>query len=146
MIEIVVAKTGSQYLAALTRLFQSEWSEFEPYLPVVNGFGVPLPLLAFSHDKLIGGLAFTRFPAPKTGTQALWINALYVKIEHRNQRVSSKLIQHAERVAIMNDETVLYVYTHIPALYLNLGGEMANTNDEHTVLYKDLTQSLHNEC
>ncbi|MDN3679104.1 GNAT family N-acetyltransferase [Vibrio tapetis subsp. quintayensis] len=139
MIDIVESQTGSRYLTEVTRLFQSEWPDFEPYTPVVNGFEVPLPILALSNADLVGGLAFTRFPEPNANRQALWINAVLVEAKSRKQGVSSNLIRRAESLAKHNGELSLYVYTHIPTLYQKLGWEVTDTSDEHMVLRKTLS-------
>lgn len=127
-------QTDTPISKALHDLFVQEWGEVDPFSNEKEGLPLPTPLIALSDDDLIGGLAFTRYPAPKTDVMALWVNALLVKPDFRKQGVSKRLIEMAMQQALMLGETRLYVYTHIPYLYESIGWVIEEQNEEHFVL------------
>lgn len=123
-------------LSELADLFQSEWGEVEPFSSEKNGVHVPHPILALHDARLVGGLAFTRFPAPKTDVQGLWVNAIFVKPAYRKQGVSSRLITQAEGTAKSLGEPAIFAYTHIPKLYEKLGWQGVEPHGAYVVVSK----------
>ena len=85
MLEIVDSNQYGSYLVELMEMFRSEWSDLEPFTTEINGYPIPRPLLAINDGKLVGGLAFTRFPIPKSETQSLWVNAVFVGLLQKIQ-------------------------------------------------------------
>jgi len=138
MILIQSAKSDSPHLLTLYQWLESEWDEVEPLASAKHGKVIPDPIIALSGDELIGGLVFTRFLSPITKTQAVWINAVFIKPENRNQGISSQLINRAEQLVKNIGELELLVFTHIPELYAKQNWQIIETHDDHFVLKSSL--------
>jgi len=134
MLTIEQVTGDSQHIIELYQCFEREWDDVEPLAATKNGKFVPTPIIASLDGQLVGGLVFTRFLSPITQQQAIWINALFIKPEHRRQGISSRLIQHAEQLIQVMNEPELLVFAQIPALYSRLGWKVVETVDDHFVL------------
>jgi len=134
-------------LSQLAKWFSAEWNSSEPFNNAIPPFIVPEPILAFDKSKLIAGLAFKMYPSPmdeSNQTMGLWINAVLTHPDHRHQQIASKLIKQAliqakDKYAIQTintqpDQKNLYVYTHLPDLYLKLGWKQVKQQDNFYVL------------
>lgn len=141
---------SAEALTLLDKWFYDEWGKSESFNNAVDPFVVPEPILVFDKAELIAGLAFKMFPSPQDPSNkimGLWINALLIAPEYRRQKIASKLILHAIDVArnkfanktihTQPDQQNLYVYTHLPTLYLKLGWTKVNQVDEFYVLKKE---------
>jgi len=134
-------------LSQLTEWFSTEWNNSEPFNNAISPFIVPEPILAFEQNKLVAGLAFKMYPSPmdkSNQTMGLWINAVLTHPNYRHQQFASTLIKEAvtiarEKYAIHKistnpDQKNLYVYTHLPNLYLKLGWQKIKQQDNFYVL------------
>lgn len=117
MVQIINSHSNSPYLTQLNDWFTAEWGEFNVYNATRFNHNFPLPLLAIEQDKLLGGLAFTRYKNPQNQNIALWVNALWVAPEHRGKGIAVSLLQSAEQVATQLNETQLFARTNVPQLY-----------------------------
>lgn len=140
MILIQSVERDSTYLTKLYQWFDSEWDDVEPSSSTKNGKFIPNPIVVLKDGELVGGLIFSRFISPLTQLQAVWINAVFIKPEHRKQGISSQLINHAEQVVTKMSEAELFVLTHIPALYSNLNWKIIETSDEDFILKSSLVR------
>lgn len=112
-----------------------EWGKIDPQpLELVIS-----PLLAVNHEVLLGGLAFRWFPRPGSTTNGLWIDAVVVDPKQRRSGLASQLIRQAEQTAYQLGESALYVFTHLPGLYLKLEWTLVDQpSDNAWVLQKTL--------
>jgi GNAT superfamily N-acetyltransferase len=138
MLVIQLAKWDSPNLSTLYKWFDNEWDDVEPLAASKDGKIIPNPIIALNGDELIGGLVFTRFLSPMTKTQAVWINAVFIKPENRKQGISSQLISHAEQLVKEMGEPELLVFTHIPELYLKQKWQVIETQEDNFVLKSSL--------
>ena len=138
IIKIQSVKIDSPHLMNLYQWFESEWDDVEPLVSTKGGKVIPNPIIALNEDELVGGLVFTRFLSPISKAQAVWINAVFIKPENRNQGISSQLINHAEQLLKEMGEPELLVFTHIPDLYTKQNWQVIETHDEHFVLKSSL--------
>jgi GNAT superfamily N-acetyltransferase len=138
MISIINSTFSSHSLVQLREWFESEWGIFEPFSNKKSDIVLPGPILAFSDDKLVGGLSFTAYGNPEKEEQALWINALYVEPQSRGLGIAIKLIDAAEKVAIEYEHSELFVYTTFPELYQKSGWQILQTTGNYFVLKKVL--------
>jgi len=112
----------------------AEWGEVDSF-PDVNERGeLPFPLLVFKDNEVVGGLQFSYYTDPETGVRAIWINTLYVLPAFRGHGIARMLIKQAEFVMIKTTQPELFVYTHVPKLYSEVGWETVKKNDNHSVL------------
>jgi len=138
-IKIRSGQTAPEHLPQLRRWFQAEWGKIDPFEGNHPGVVVPLPLLAIGHnEELQGGLAFSTFDLPEPSQTRVWINAVYVHPQFRGQQIASALILLAENSARQLDIRALFVLTQIPALYENLGWQLAERTGADCVLTKNL--------
>ena len=92
-----------------------------------------------SHERLVGGLAFTRAPSPsRTDPHAMWINTVFVSPACRNKGIDSKLISHAERVARRFPVEELFVFADKPEIYKRFGWQELRSQAKNSVLWKSL--------
>lgn len=141
MITIKTGDKNSEDYKLLQDWITEEWpnSDTHPMTDEEDDL-LPLPLLAYDEDRLIGGLTFTFFPEPQLqvdpknqdetriieGDKTIWINAVYVMEIYRNNKVGQKLIAQAEMVLLdysMKNPSFkkAFVYTDKPSLYTKLG-------------------------
>ncbi|MYA31672.1 MAG: GNAT family N-acetyltransferase [Gammaproteobacteria bacterium] len=136
--QIVVGTERPNLLPELLALFEEQWGHLES--PLVGEL-VPPPLLALNErDELVGGLSFTRAPAPHDESTVVWINAVMVVAEYRRQGLATKLVNRASEMAKELGVEVLYVLTDIPALYKALGWMEVQADGASSVLAKTLDE------
>jgi len=141
MVLIQEVESNSPHLIMLYQWFDREWDDVEPLASIKDGQVIPNPIIALKDGKLVGGLVFTRFLSPTTKAQAVWINAVFIKREDRQQGISSQLINHAEKLVKEMGESELLVFTQIPTLYSKLNWQVIETQDDHFVLKSSLVSS-----
>jgi GNAT superfamily N-acetyltransferase len=134
MFSVVSSNSEPHHLKQLREWFVVEWGQIDPFETTKYGFIVPSPLLVIDGQKLLGGLAFTRYPISGNEEMRLWINALFVAPEHRGIGIGSQLIQEAEIEAERIKEKELFVYTNAPELYQKLGWLNVDSSAEYIVL------------
>ncbi|MCB1122992.1 MAG: GNAT family N-acetyltransferase [Verrucomicrobiae bacterium] len=76
----------------------------------------PEAMVAVLDKTPVGAVTFRRYDVPGGEQRALWIDALYVSIQHRRNGIGSKLIQTAESISALSEER-LYAFTGIPKIY-----------------------------
>ena len=132
---ILSSRDAPHYLKQLSDQFEQEWGVIEPFEGTHPEILVPVPLVAIDgRDLLVGGLAFSSYLQPATKELAVWINAVFVALESRRMGIASNLIQHAVIEAARIHIKELFVYTHIPSLYQNLGWNIVERGNTHSVL------------
>lgn len=136
MFSIFSSNSKPHQLKQLHEWFVLEWGQIDPFEDTKNGFIVPSPLLAVDGQKLLGGLAFTRYPVPGSEEIGLWVNGLFVAPEHRGIGIGSQLIQAAEVESAGIKAIELFVNTNVPELYQKLGWLNVDGNGECKVLKK----------
>lgn len=129
---IVSSNFQGKHLKQLRDWFVKEWTEVDNFEDTKSGLIIPAPLLVIENQKLLGGLAFTRFEV--SGNLELWINALLVAPECRGLGIGSELINAAVVEAKHLSIHELFVYTHIPKLYQKAGWLNVSDHGEHKVL------------
>ena len=131
--------TGAPEFAELRALFEIEWEEIGPFEGSDPKVNLPSPVGAFSKETLIGGLAFTQAPSPIEDKPSTWINALFVLPEFRGLGIAHQLVTYAQSLARRQSIEHLFVYTHLPALYEELGWVALQRSQNNTVLtYRNL--------
>lgn len=141
VIEIRNSQLNSPHLQALYRWFIEEWGNVDTFREQKNGVSLPLPLLAFRDDALVGGLAFTGYNKPGTNVAGLWICALLVLPEHRRLGIASKLISAAEQHALNSGFDELFARSTAATLYEKQNWTTLYEEDGNTVLRKSLVAS-----
>lgn len=136
MFSVINSNSGPHHLKQLREWFIAEWGQVDPFEEYKDGFIVPSPLLVIDGQQLLGGLVFTRYLIPGNKKKGLWINAIFVKPEHRGSGIGSQLIQAAEVEAASIKEKDLFVSTDVPELYQNLGWFNVDSSGEGKVLKK----------
>ena len=134
MLLIETVEIDSSYLPTLYCWFEDEWGDVDALTKTKHGKVIPKPIIVLKNGKLIGGLVFTRFLSPITQEQAVWINAVFIKAENRQQGIGAQLIRHAEKAVAAMNEFELLVFTHLPTLYTNLQWQIIETEGDHFVL------------
>ncbi|MGF1793535.1 GNAT family N-acetyltransferase [Photobacterium profundum] len=135
---------NSQYWIALERLFQSEWSDFLFVDTYKQKAQLPPVIVALRDNKVIGGLAYSRYQEPHGNSEVIWFNAVFVSTEWRGQGVASELINQGVKQIPENIKNHLYVYTNVASLYESLGWSVVDIESEpnHSVMCISLeTQS-----
>ena len=131
--KIIRCEQNTSNFRELESLFQSKWAgfTFDAYPSEL-----PPPLVVISNEEVIGGLAFTFYKHPASKDDAIWINALFVLTEYRSKGIASKLIKKSILEVTNQGHNELLAYTHIPALYENLGWSEieAETEPEHKIM------------
>lgn len=138
MFSVVSSSTQPQHLALLREWLLAEWRKVDSFDCSEKGIEVPAPLVAVLGQKLIGGLAFTSYPAWGNSNLGLWINALIVAPEHRGKGVASQLIIAAEAEARRINASELFVYSNVIRLYQK-NGWVELSSGESSVLVKVLS-------
>ncbi len=95
--------------------------------------GVPAPLIAVVAGEPAGVVSFAHFDLGKTGTEDLWIDALFVEPTRRSVGLGSRLISEAIAVAASQVQW-LYVYTDIGPWYEQRGWQIVEAKKGGTVL------------
>ena len=121
--------SGSPAIQGLRELLEEEWGPFSAFETTASGIRTPPALVALEHEMLAGGLVYSLWPDPETERMAIWINGLIVKPEFRHQGIATRLIESA-----MADQSLLFVLTHLPNLYRNVGWEPLSESEKGTVL------------
>ena len=119
----------------------SEWSNVEQMYDE-DTRQLPMPLLAFENDLLVGGMSFILYNRPDTSTETIWINTVYVTPDYRGKGVASLLIRSAEEVVTHWHQSEMYVFRDKPGLYNKLGWHLLIEEDEGFVLNKQLIEKL----
>ena len=138
MFNIVKAAPGSHHRVELRARFIAEWGHFDDFDTALFGATPPPPLLALRDGRLLGGLAFSRYPSPIDSVIALWINGLQVDPAHRRQGIASALIRAAEREAQALGVGSMFVRTQLPALYQAQGWQLIETSAGLAILGRTL--------
>ena len=127
-----------ELLEELATTFKQYWGEAVPI--VHSSPHIPPTLIAVSESNWVGALSFIEAPSPHPNHDpAIWVNAVYVKPDHRRRGWAQQLIQAAEIYAAAIDTHVLFVFTHLPSLYNTLGWDIVRENEGEVVLTKQLT-------
>lgn len=134
MVSIVTSNFGSYHLIQLHEWYVSEWKDVDPFTSSKDGHILPSPILAVEGEELLGGLAFTRYKTPDETHIGLWVNALFVKVEHRSKGIGSKLIGAAEKAALRINEKELFARTDIPEIYQKMGWVIVNKDSQGSVV------------
>lgn len=134
MIKIETTHPNQNGINQLNKWIISEWGEISPIAKQLRDEYLPLPILAYEDDTIVGGLRFDYFQKSKSEEKSLWINALYVKPSNRRQGIARMLIQKAKDVSKMANYNELFVYTKFPELYLNSGWELIETKKSDNTL------------
>ncbi len=116
----------------LEKLFQTEWQDFKVEL----SSELPPAIIVLFDDKVIGGLCYTLYEKPGGTEKVIWFNGLYVAKPYRRQGIASKLIMLGTQQAVPSQQTKMYCYTDIPALYHSLGWKIEDAEAEpnHSVM------------
>jgi len=138
MISIVDSKAHPHLQEQLHQWLSAEWGNFDFFKGALKTFTVPPPLLAIKDLTLLGGLAFSRYPAPANKNLGLWINGVLVAPEHRGLGIATQLIQAAEITAQKTQAQSLYAKTNIPKLYEKLDWHKLEESEGNVVLGKSL--------
>ncbi|MBV7439174.1 GNAT family N-acetyltransferase [Aeromonas sp. sif2416] len=143
-IELLHCEENSPYLAQLDQLFQSEWSDFRLCDAYTKNANLPPVLVAVVDDVVIGGLAYSRFKEPHRNGEVIWVNAVFVSVEHRNKGIASQLINAGVSQTLESSQDYLYVYTNVPKLYQSLGWSEVDIESEpdHKVMRISLKSRL----
>ncbi len=78
-------------------------------------------IVALRENKVIGGLAYSRFKEPHGDSEVIWLNAVFVSNEWRGQGIASELINRGVSQVSATTQSNLYAYTNVPSLYVSLG-------------------------
>lgn len=137
--EIKTSQINTPELEEYKAIVLKKWGKVDhlpdndvPYL-------LPMPLLAFYKDILVGGLSFSYFKHPTKDKDSLWINTVYIKKEYRGNGIASSVIRRAEEVFLKSDKNEIFVFTDKPLLYKKLGWDILSSQDKNYVLTKDKT-------
>lgn len=139
MVQYLQDKQGLPYHDDLYNCFMDEWGDVESFENELFAVSIPYPIVAIQNEKMIAGLAFTRYPSPIDGRMAPWINALLVLPEWRHQGIAGALIERAMAAVTTMNITSLCVYTNVPDLYLKKGWQLMYLEDGQSVMQVDLT-------
>jgi GNAT superfamily N-acetyltransferase len=134
MFRIVSSNAAPEHLERLRELVVAEWDDVDSFEDPGAALAVPPPLLAITGPELVGGLAFTCFPEPANGKDALWINAVIVAPGHRRNGIASRLVRTAEIEAVRAGHSELFVRTDIPELYTKLDWRLVSSTGEGQIL------------
>ena len=142
MIKLEIATSNSKDIKKFNEWTISEWGNKD--FPTENLYDewLPLSILAYQNNILIGGLRFDYYIKPEHTKKTLWINAVFVVPNSRKQGVASLLIKKAVDIARTTTFKELYVYTQFPSLYSNIGWESLEKNDDNYVLKKLLLEKI----
>lgn len=141
MFEIIDSEFISPHLTELRDLLSKEWTEFAPFEKLDNGQLVPAPLLVIESNRLIGGLAFSRYKHPNDERLGLWVNAVLILPAYRGNGLASQLIAKASESAKQLNESQLFAYTEVPELYIKQGWEIIKTDGNNNVMQKTIDSS-----
>ncbi|KJY83981.1 acetyltransferase [Vibrio galatheae] len=139
-VEFQSCSPDSQHWMALERLFQTEWSDFrfcDSYKPDAN---LPPAIIALKDNRVIGGLAYSRFQEPHQSHQVIWFNALYVLPHWRGAGIAGELVNQGVGQVPKSSQSRVYAYTNVACLYQSLGWSVVNIESEpnHHVMFIDL--------
>ncbi|WP_036830139.1 GNAT family N-acetyltransferase, partial [Photobacterium sanctipauli] len=112
---------GSDQWREVNLIFQAEWNGFNLDDTYSNFSGLPPVIVALADGKVIGALAFTRFKEPNIENKVIWINALSVIPAWRRRGIARELIKIGTKNVPDKEQSHLYVYTNVPALYFSIG-------------------------
>ena len=82
-VNILKIDENSPLINELSSLFSSEWSDFKVSDLGISNTDTPLPLVMYSGEQVVGGLAFTQFTEPGFDHTCVWLNALYIAPDYR---------------------------------------------------------------
>ena len=132
--KIEIKHANQEDINKLDEWIFSEWGESSPVDKMLSDENLPIPILAYKDNNLVGGLKFSYFKRSKSEEKTLWINALYITPSSRRQGIAKMLVSKAKDVSIDTNYNELFVYTKFPELYLNLGWDLIESKDnDHTL-------------
>ena len=139
MLSILNSEFKSPYLEPLHKWFVDQWGEGDFYSTHRDGHAIlAAPLIALDDDRLVGGLAFTRFNSPDKDEAALWVNAVLVAPAQRGKGVASALVAAAAQAALQLGEAQLFAYTDVPQLYLKQKWSLVVKTKDQNVMKLEL--------
>ncbi len=123
-------------------MFQIEWPDFRFANTYTLGTQLPPVIIAAIGNRVIGGLAYSRFQEPHQNHDLTWLNAVFVSSEYRGRGIASELINRGVNQMPGYDQNYLYVYTNVPPLYQSLGWSVVDIESEpnHSVMSISLKQ------
>jgi GNAT superfamily N-acetyltransferase len=127
--EIVQIELESDEAKQLLLLLNSEWCDFTEFERCRSGLSIPRPIAALQEGRVLGGASFTTFMEPNGSNIVVWLNALYVIPESRDNGVASKLVEFAKHIS-----PKLYALTDIPKFYTQLGWKVSEEVENGTVV------------
>lgn len=104
----------------LARWFHAEWHDFDGRaLPAIesqlcenlNRDRIPITFLALSGSELVGTVSLDLVDLPSFDHLSPWLASLYVLPEARRRGIGTALVQHAQRFALANAISPLYLWT-----------------------------------
>ncbi|MEH6557557.1 MAG: GNAT family N-acetyltransferase [Oceanicoccus sp.] len=129
MYTIIETQINSDFSKKLYSMFIGEWENMEVFESTKSGLSIPNPMVALANNQVIGGASFTRYQEPGSNNIVIWLNALYVRPENRNQGIATELI-HASR-GVANS---LYALTDVADLYTKAGWNIVKTDKDGTIV------------
>jgi predicted N-acetyltransferase YhbS len=138
MLSITPADIHSKDYKQFKNWVIKEWGKIDQLADEENTYDLPLSLLAFSQNRLVGGLSFIHYKNPESEDTAIWINTLYIDAEFRGQKIGQALIIEAEKTAKNAGYDCLYVYTNKPKLYETIGWSILSRDQDDFVLKKKI--------
>ncbi len=127
---------NSPHWVAIEKLFQSEWPDFRFDATYTLDAQLPPVIVAVIGNKVIGGLAYSRYQKPHHANEVVWLNAVFVSSEYRGRGIASELINRGVNQMPGYVQNYLYVYTNVPPLYQSLGWSVVDIESEpnHSVM------------
>ncbi len=129
MYKIVETEIDSDYSKSLYAMLFGEWKDMEAFELTKFGLRIPRPMVVLENNQVIGGASFTRYQEPAGDKIAVWLNALYVRSESRNQGIATALIRASQSVA-----RNLYALTDVASLYTKAGWKIVKTDEYGTIV------------
>lgn len=139
---IETTELKSESIKQFKKWVMSEWDDGDTFDCYKENPQLPLSLMAYKDNKLVGGLSFTQYKNPEKNENAIWINAVYVDEDYRGLGIAKALIQRATKVISRTSTPFLYVYTDKPSLYTKIGWEIIEESNNNSVLKKKLLLNL----
>ena len=138
--EIEFLKRSESYFDEVSDILHSEWgskregrtlNDTKEKLKIfLNDDHIPMAMIATEADELIGMYLLMETDPPGLKNLSPWFGGLYVKPEYRNQRVGSKLINHALNLCRKLELKKLYLCTpDKQLLYKKFGFEEIDKTD-----------------
>jgi predicted N-acetyltransferase YhbS len=98
----------------------------------VNKYKVPLTLVAFEGDELVGTVCLKTYDMDTKTDLSPWLAGLYVKESWREKGIGSTLVKAIEQKAIELGISLLYLYTpESEDFYSNLGWSVREKTNYH---------------